>query len=57
MRIKGGNLMEISLVDEVFEIYLEDLPEQVQKNFLDFMGLKDAKEGNFDVFPIASIAK
>ena len=42
---------------EEFEIYFEDLTEEAQKRFLVFMGFKDESDGNYDVFPIASIPK
>jgi hypothetical protein len=36
----------------VFEIYFEDLNEEAQKRFIEFMG---GDIGNFDIFPIGSI--
>lgn len=36
-----------------FEIYLQDLKPEVQKAFIEFYG----DDGNFDVFPIATIEK
>jgi hypothetical protein len=42
---------------EMFEIFINDLKEEKQKELLEFLGLKDAKEGNFDVFPIAEIPR
>jgi hypothetical protein len=43
--------------DLAFEIYLTDLTEKAQKEFLEFMGLPSAEEGNYDVFPIAQVYK
>jgi hypothetical protein len=40
-----------------FEIYLNDLKEEVQKEFLKFMGMSSPEEGNFDSMPIAAIPK
>ena len=34
------------------EIYFKDLNEQTQKRFLEFRKLDNAKDGNYDVFPI-----
>lgn len=42
---------------EEFEIYFDDLTEQVQSELLEFMNIKDSKDGNYDVFPIAVIYK
>ena len=38
-----------------FEVNFRDLTSEAQKQFLAWANLKEAKEGNFDVFPIASI--
>ena len=35
-----------------FEIFIDDLKKDVRKKVLSFLGLKDAKEGNYDVFPL-----
>lgn len=36
-----------------FEINFDDLTERAQEEFLEFMGLETAADGNFDVNPIA----
>ena len=38
-----------------FEIYFSDLTEQAQKEFLEVAGLQSAEDGNYDVFPIATL--
>lgn len=37
------------------EIYFRDLTPEVQQAFLKFVGIADAKDGNYDVFPITTI--
>lgn len=44
-------------MDELFEIYFEDLKPEVQKEFLKFYKIKDQYQMNWDVFPIAKIEK
>ena len=44
-------------MEESFEIYFNDLNEETQKAFLEFMGMTDSKEGNYDIFPLATISK
>jgi hypothetical protein len=39
------------------EIFLDDLKPQAQKEVLEFLGFKNEKDGNLDVFPIARIPK
>lgn len=39
----------------MFEIMFNDLKPDAQKEFLKYMGLKDASEGNYEVVPIATI--
>lgn len=34
------------------DIMLDDLKPEIQAEVLKFMGLKDAKEGNYDTFPL-----
>jgi len=41
--------------DNGFEIYLEDLRPDVQKELLDFFEMFDKSQGNFTIFPIAVI--
>jgi hypothetical protein len=41
--------------DNTFDIMFDDLNPEAQKAFLEFYGLKNAKDGNFDVFPIATL--
>ena len=38
---------------KTFEIMFDDLTEEVQARFLDFMGLKSPKEGNYDIVPLS----
>ncbi len=38
-----------------FEIFFSDLTEEAQKQFLDFVNLKSADEGNYDVMPITIV--
>ena len=40
---------------EDFEIFFSDLTIEAQKRFLDFMELKSADEGNYDVIPITIV--
>lgn len=39
----------------MFEIMFNDLKPEAQKEFLKYMGLKDASEGNYEVVPITMI--
>ena len=38
-----------------FEIYFSDLTEDAQQRLLDAFGITDAKEANWDVFPVTTI--
>jgi hypothetical protein len=38
-----------------FEIYFKDLNEQTQLGLLMMAGVKDPKDMNWDVFPVASV--
>ena len=38
-----------------FEIYFDDLTEQAQAKLLESVGIEDASEMNWDVFPITTI--
>jgi hypothetical protein len=38
---------------KTFEIMFDDLNEEAKKQFLEFQGLQDPAEGNFDICPIA----
>lgn len=40
---------------DVVDIYFSDLKPEAQKEVLDAFGLKNEKEANWDVFPLASI--
>jgi hypothetical protein len=40
---------------KTFEIMFDDLTEEVQQQFLEFQGLADSKDGNYDIVPIAVI--
>ena len=33
----------------MFDIYFSDLNEDAQRRFLDYIGLTDPKEGNYDI--------
>ena len=37
------------------DIYLDDLKLEVQKRVLRELGLKSAKDGNYDVFPLFTL--
>lgn len=37
------------------DIYLDDLKPEVQKRVLRELGLKSAKDGNYDVFPLFTL--
>jgi abortive infection bacteriophage resistance protein len=39
------------------EIFLDDLTSRAKKEVLNFLGYKTEKDGNLDVFPIATIPK
>jgi len=39
------------------EIHLSDFKEREQNEILEFLGLKNAGEGNLDVFPLVYIPK
>ena len=43
--------------DETLEIMFDALTPEAQAAVLEFLGIKSAAEGNFDVFPIAVIPK
>ena len=38
-----------------YDIYFRDLTPEAQKEFLNFAGIADAKDGNYDVFPVTTI--
>ena len=40
-----------------FDIMFDDLRDDIQKEFLEFQGLKNVVDGNYDVFPIAVIER
>lgn len=40
---------------KTFEIMFDDLAEEAQRRFLEFQGLEDPKDGNYEVVPIAVI--
>lgn len=40
----------------MFEIYFDDLSKEAQISFLNAFGLQSAADGNYDVFPIATLA-
>ncbi len=44
-------------VEDIFLINFSDLIPEVQKQLLDFMGIEDPAELNWDVFPIAEIIR
>ena len=39
----------------MFEIMFDDLKPEAQKEFLEYMGIDNPSEGNYDVVPIAEI--
>ncbi len=42
---------------ETFDIFFEDLNEDVQKQLLEFMDSKSSMDWNWDVFPVAVVNK
>lgn len=40
---------------ETFEIMFDDLSEDAKKRFLAFMRFKDSSDGNYDIYPIATV--
>lgn len=40
---------------KTFEIYYKDLTPEAKRRFLEFAGVANAEEGNYDVFPIATV--
>ncbi len=40
---------------KTFEVMFDDLTEEAQRRFLEFQGLGDSKDGNYDIVPIAVI--
>ena len=42
---------------EELPIYFEDLTEKAQQKVLEFYGISDIQEGNFDLVPLCYIAK
>ena len=40
---------------KTFEVMFDDLSEEAQRRFLEFQGLEDSKDGNYDIVPIAII--
>jgi len=40
---------------EEFEIFIKDFNRKTRVAILKFLGIKDDKEGNLDVFPLTSI--
>jgi len=43
--------------EDQIEIYLSDFKEREQKEILEFLGLKNAGEGNLDIIPLVYIPK
>ena len=41
----------------IFNIMFDDLRDDIQKEFLEFQGLKNVVDGNYDVFPITIIER
>jgi len=40
---------------KTFEIMFDDLSEEAQRRFLQFQGLEDTADGNFEICPIAIV--
>ena len=40
---------------KTFEIMLDDLSEDAQVRFLEFQGLEDPSDGNYEICPIAIV--
>lgn len=45
----------MKVAETEIEIFLSDLQEDVQKEFLKTMGMETSSEGNYDVIPVAII--
>lgn len=43
------------ITETEIEIFLDDLQEDVQKEFLKAMGIKTSGEGNYEIFPIVVV--
>jgi len=54
---KVGKSKKVNEDVESFEIHFDDLSDEAKKEFLEFQGMKDPSEGNFDVLPIAIVDK
>ncbi len=42
---------------KTLEIMFDDLSEEAQRQFLEFQGLEDSKDGNYDIVPIAVLSQ
>lgn len=40
---------------KTFEIMFDDLNEEAQQRFLEFQGLEDPADGNYEIVPIAIV--
>ncbi|MBA7628862.1 hypothetical protein ES703_36359 [subsurface metagenome] len=40
---------------KTFEIMFDDLTEEAQQRFLEFQGLEDQADGNYEVVPVAVV--
>ena len=40
---------------EGFDIWFDELSEEKQKDLLDFYGIENPKEMNWDVFPVTTV--
>lgn len=47
--------MKYSRITGNIEIFFDDLTEDAKKTFLEAMGMKDEREGNYDTCPIAVV--
>lgn len=41
--------------EENFEIFLEDLVPAKRKELMELLGISTAREGNYDIYPIANL--
>lgn len=45
----------MKLVNKVVEIYIEDLKEDIQKELLEILGIKNPEDANYDIFPLTVV--
>lgn len=43
--------------EDLYRVFLDDLKPEVKRQVLDFLGLSEPKEGNYDVVPLFVLTK